>query len=231
MAAVRLARAGASVALFDPSHPREKPCGGGLTGRALALVADVIDIDSLPRSSSTSATVEASASARAANVATRSIAARTPDSSLARRQPRRLRSRAASTPRLQRARDLIPEKVDRRRPAAGRAWSSAPSAASTSPTTCSAPTARTAWCARSSRRRSRARNSRWRRDSSSTASTLEHRHQDRCPNSPDICGRFLGPIISRSASARRLTHHITSRPLRAQSRRGSSNTASIGRQR
>ena len=48
MAAVRLARAGASVTLFDPSHPREKPCGGGLTGRALALVSDVIDIHSLP---------------------------------------------------------------------------------------------------------------------------------------------------------------------------------------
>jgi geranylgeranyl reductase family protein len=48
MAAVRLARAGASVMLFDASHPREKPCGGGLTGRALALVADVVDIRSLP---------------------------------------------------------------------------------------------------------------------------------------------------------------------------------------
>ena len=33
-----LARAGARVALFDGSHPREKPCGGGVTGRALALV-------------------------------------------------------------------------------------------------------------------------------------------------------------------------------------------------
>jgi geranylgeranyl reductase family protein len=48
MAALRLARAGAPVSLFDPSHPREKPCGGGLTGRALALVADCIDIASLP---------------------------------------------------------------------------------------------------------------------------------------------------------------------------------------
>jgi flavin-dependent dehydrogenase len=28
------------VALIDPSHPREKPCGGGVTGRALALLAD-----------------------------------------------------------------------------------------------------------------------------------------------------------------------------------------------
>jgi flavin-dependent dehydrogenase len=28
--------------MFDPSHPREKPCGGGVTGRALAIVADAI---------------------------------------------------------------------------------------------------------------------------------------------------------------------------------------------
>ena len=33
-----LARAGARVAIFDGSHPREKPCGGGLTARARALV-------------------------------------------------------------------------------------------------------------------------------------------------------------------------------------------------
>ena len=58
MAAVRLARAGASVTLFDPSHPREKPCGGGLTGRALSLVSDVIDIRSLPAVVVKSATVE-----------------------------------------------------------------------------------------------------------------------------------------------------------------------------
>jgi geranylgeranyl reductase family protein len=58
MAALRLARAGASVSLFDPSHPREKPCGGGLTGRALELVSDVIDIAKLPASVATSANVE-----------------------------------------------------------------------------------------------------------------------------------------------------------------------------
>ena len=58
MAAVRLAHAGASVTLFDPSHPREKPCGGGLTGRALALVSDVIDIGSLPAVVTKSVTVE-----------------------------------------------------------------------------------------------------------------------------------------------------------------------------
>src|SRR3954467_11704836 len=36
IAARDLARAGAKVALIDGSHPREKPCGGGVTGRALA---------------------------------------------------------------------------------------------------------------------------------------------------------------------------------------------------
>jgi geranylgeranyl reductase family protein len=46
-AAFRLARLGARVALVDGSHPREKPCGGGVTGRALALVGETIDIHSL----------------------------------------------------------------------------------------------------------------------------------------------------------------------------------------
>jgi len=41
-AAFALARGGARVTIFDPSHPREKPCGGGVTGRALALVADAV---------------------------------------------------------------------------------------------------------------------------------------------------------------------------------------------
>jgi geranylgeranyl reductase family protein len=79
MAAVRLARAGASVMLFDPSHPREKPCGGGLTGRALALVSDVVDIQSLPAVVVTSATVEGPG--RRAHVALLDRGA-TPDSSL-----------------------------------------------------------------------------------------------------------------------------------------------------
>ena len=38
-----LAQKGARVLLFDPSHPREKPCGGGVTGRALSLVAGALD--------------------------------------------------------------------------------------------------------------------------------------------------------------------------------------------
>ena len=39
--AATLARSGATVALIDASHPREKPCGGGFTGRALSLVAQL----------------------------------------------------------------------------------------------------------------------------------------------------------------------------------------------
>ncbi len=43
-----LARAGATVAILDGSHPREKPCGGGLTGRALALVSAALPPGALP---------------------------------------------------------------------------------------------------------------------------------------------------------------------------------------
>lgn len=42
-----LASRGARVVLIDASHPREKPCGGGVTGRALASVRSVVD-SSLP---------------------------------------------------------------------------------------------------------------------------------------------------------------------------------------
>src|SRR5258706_14946125 len=48
-AAYLLARRGARVTIFDASHPREKPCGGGVTGRALALVADAVDPAAFPR--------------------------------------------------------------------------------------------------------------------------------------------------------------------------------------
>lgn len=41
-AAWKLARGGARVTILDPSHPREKPCGGGVSGRGLALVSDAI---------------------------------------------------------------------------------------------------------------------------------------------------------------------------------------------
>ena len=43
-AAYRLAQRGARVTLVDGSHPREKPCGGGVTGRALELVHGAIDL-------------------------------------------------------------------------------------------------------------------------------------------------------------------------------------------
>src|SRR5262245_32071718 len=35
--------------MFDASHPREKPCGGGVTGRALSLVDDAIGARAFPR--------------------------------------------------------------------------------------------------------------------------------------------------------------------------------------
>lgn len=57
-AAWRLARAGTRVALFDGSHPREKPCGGGVTGRALDLVRDAIDVSALPAVAIDNATFE-----------------------------------------------------------------------------------------------------------------------------------------------------------------------------
>ena len=62
MAAIRLARAGAAVTLFDSSHPREKPCGGGLTRRAVALVADVVNLAALAGVAVARARVETAAS-------------------------------------------------------------------------------------------------------------------------------------------------------------------------
>lgn len=48
MAALEFAKKGASVSIFDPSHPREKPCGGGLTGKSLALLPAGPARDPLP---------------------------------------------------------------------------------------------------------------------------------------------------------------------------------------
>src|SRR5437764_1144119 len=58
MAAIRLAQAGEAVTLFDASHPREKPCGGGVTRRALELIADAVDVSALPAVAIESAVVE-----------------------------------------------------------------------------------------------------------------------------------------------------------------------------
>jgi flavin-dependent dehydrogenase len=43
-----LAQAGFGVRVFDASHPREKPCGGGLTARSLALLPPAPADDPLP---------------------------------------------------------------------------------------------------------------------------------------------------------------------------------------
>ena len=64
-----LARAGARVVIVDFSHPREKPCGGGVTGRALALVTDAIDAAAMPAAVIESARFTDSASGRSATVA------------------------------------------------------------------------------------------------------------------------------------------------------------------
>ena len=67
-AAYTLARRGARVTIFDASHPREKPCGGGVTGRALALVADALAETSLPASTIRRARFLESAAGRSAVV-------------------------------------------------------------------------------------------------------------------------------------------------------------------
>jgi geranylgeranyl reductase family protein len=48
LTAALLARAGARVTLVDHSHPREKPCGGGITARALADLHGTLALDALP---------------------------------------------------------------------------------------------------------------------------------------------------------------------------------------
>ena len=67
-AAWRLSRTGARVVLFDGSHPREKPCGGGITGRALDVVRDAIDPAALPAVAIEAATFEHGANVAAMNV-------------------------------------------------------------------------------------------------------------------------------------------------------------------
>jgi geranylgeranyl reductase family protein len=67
-AAYSLTRRGASVLLIDSSHPREKPCGGGVTGRALGFVASAIDIERLPSVVVRRARFSASSTTRAATV-------------------------------------------------------------------------------------------------------------------------------------------------------------------
>ena len=64
MAARDLARRGAHVAIVDGSHPREKPCGGGVTERAFHLAAAAVP----PSAGQTIDTVTFEAGGRAAGV-------------------------------------------------------------------------------------------------------------------------------------------------------------------
>src|SRR5258708_11853203 len=48
LAALRLAGDGAGVAVFDASTPRETPCGGGLSAKALRLLPAAPADDPLP---------------------------------------------------------------------------------------------------------------------------------------------------------------------------------------
>src|SRR5438270_756021 len=68
-AARTLATRGARVVVIDPSHPREKPCGGGVTGRALALVSAALQGHSFPASVIRTARFVDSASRRSGSVA------------------------------------------------------------------------------------------------------------------------------------------------------------------
>src|SRR2546425_5090282 len=77
-AAYVLARHGARVALIDPSHPREKPCGGGVTGRALALVADAIDLTACAHTTIRSARFTAAGAVRGGSETTRPTDATVP---------------------------------------------------------------------------------------------------------------------------------------------------------
>lgn len=56
--ALRLAEGGAHATLFDASHPREKPCGGGLTGKALRALPTGATADPLPARSASSCRFE-----------------------------------------------------------------------------------------------------------------------------------------------------------------------------
>ncbi|HTO55122.1 MAG TPA: NAD(P)/FAD-dependent oxidoreductase [Myxococcota bacterium] len=47
----RLARAGARVTLYDPSHPREKPCGGGVTPGSFARWPELAELRGAARPS------------------------------------------------------------------------------------------------------------------------------------------------------------------------------------
>jgi flavin-dependent dehydrogenase len=62
LVAYHVARAGGSATVFDASHPREKPGGGGVTAKALALLPPAPAHDPLPARFVTACRFEAKAS-------------------------------------------------------------------------------------------------------------------------------------------------------------------------
>jgi geranylgeranyl reductase family protein len=68
-AAYNLAARGASVAIIDGSHPREKPCGGGITGRALDVVRGAFASADVPSIAVRSARFTDAATSESASVA------------------------------------------------------------------------------------------------------------------------------------------------------------------
>jgi geranylgeranyl reductase family protein len=77
-AAYSLAQRGARVTLIDPSHPREKPCGGGVTGRALELIASALGASSIPACRVHTARFLDSEAGRSASVALEDAASGSP---------------------------------------------------------------------------------------------------------------------------------------------------------
>jgi geranylgeranyl reductase family protein len=78
-----LARGGVQVMIFDGSHPREKPCGGGITARASALITRELGMFPVPCVEVTEATFESVAGIPGARVHRRretiGLSTRTPD--------------------------------------------------------------------------------------------------------------------------------------------------------
>ena len=133
--AIHLARGGARVLLVDKARfPRDKPCGGGLTGRALrALPCPSI------RWSSTSSTASSSGSATARSFERAGERADDPDDAAApaRCLPRRAGGRGGRRPSRRRARRrsrLRPPTASRRRVGGQRVSAPTSSSARTAPT-------------------------------------------------------------------------------------------------
>ena len=215
---------GARVTLFDPSHPREKPCGGGVTGRALALVAGAIDTSRLPSVASSRARASPTPGA-ARRPSCRSRRTTPTTRGAGRRQPHRLRRGDCSTPRARAGATLVPARVDERRARRRTAFGSTRRAARTA----------RAFVDRR-RRRQQPRPSPPRRAvpprrscrsppaTSRTASRATRSSSSSSRIRRAISGRFRARLTWRSASARRPTPASPRRRCARRPRRGSTTT-------